>query len=224
MRTWVFASQKGGAGKSTLCTQLGVHAQQSGEKVAIIDIDPQGSAAQWAKVRGSEMPEVIKALPADLRKMISSAPAMGYTLLLVDTAPHTRADTVEAIKFADLIVCPTKSALFELEALKDTVTVLQLCERMRIALGVVNDILPVKETAMMVEYDHAIVAMQRLGLRACAQFLCHRKAYTDAIALGKGVTEFAPKDKASTEIKNLYKELVTLQPSNIVNLKEKARG
>jgi chromosome partitioning protein len=225
MRTWVFASQKGGAGKSTLCTQLGVFAQQSGERVAIVDIDPQGSAFEWSKLRGKDQrPEAIRALPSDLNKMVNAARDMDYSLLLVDTAPHVRADVVTAIRVADLIICPTKSAMFELEALKDTVAVLDLSKRRQVALGVVNGILPVKEQAMLAEYDHAIVAMQQLGLRACAQFICHRKAIIDAIGQGKGVTETEPKGKAANEIRLLYQELLSLQPSNIVHMKDKANG
>jgi len=40
-----FVQQKGGSGKSTICTNLAVHAEDNGETVLIIDLDPQSSAA-----------------------------------------------------------------------------------------------------------------------------------------------------------------------------------
>jgi chromosome partitioning protein len=43
MRTLVFAQQKGGVGKSILAASLGVAAQEAGEKVYLVDTDPQGS-------------------------------------------------------------------------------------------------------------------------------------------------------------------------------------
>ena len=41
------AGQKGGVGKTTLATCLAVAGQENGLKVAIFDIDDQGSASFW---------------------------------------------------------------------------------------------------------------------------------------------------------------------------------
>ncbi|HSM42332.1 MAG TPA: ParA family protein, partial [Afifellaceae bacterium] len=42
------AQQKGGSGKTTLAAHLAVAwAQQRGTRVAILDIDPQGSLGEW---------------------------------------------------------------------------------------------------------------------------------------------------------------------------------
>lgn len=220
MQVWTFASQKGGAGKSTLSTQLAVHAQEQGERVAIIDTDPQASSNGWGKLRGDRKPEVIAALPSDLREMVSAAPTMGYSLLIIDTAPHTRADTVEAIKLATMIICPTKAAPFEQMAMGDTAGVLELCGRTRDAIGLVNGIMPVKATAVAREYEEASQALKSLGLRVAATFVCHRQDIIDAIAQGKGVTETAKASKAANEIRALYEELKLLQPTNVVSLRD----
>ena len=48
MRVLAMASQKGGSGKTTLSGHLAVQAQLSGAgPVCLIDIDPQGSLADW---------------------------------------------------------------------------------------------------------------------------------------------------------------------------------
>ena len=48
MRVLALASQKGGSGKTTLSGHLAVQAQRSGAgPVVLIDIDPQGSLADW---------------------------------------------------------------------------------------------------------------------------------------------------------------------------------
>jgi chromosome partitioning protein len=44
------AQQKGGAGKTTLTAQLAVAFAGDGQRVALIDIDPQASLAQWHRV------------------------------------------------------------------------------------------------------------------------------------------------------------------------------
>ena len=49
MRTIAFVGQKGGSGKSTIASSLAVAAQAMGEKVCLVDMDPQGSLANWAQ-------------------------------------------------------------------------------------------------------------------------------------------------------------------------------
>ena len=52
MRTIAFVTQKGGSGKSTLASSLAVAAHEAGERVFIIDMDPQASLVKWSKARG----------------------------------------------------------------------------------------------------------------------------------------------------------------------------
>ena len=57
MRVLAMSSQKGGSGKTTLSGHLAVQAQLSGAgPVCLIDIDPQGSLADWWNEREADMP------------------------------------------------------------------------------------------------------------------------------------------------------------------------
>ena len=57
MRRIVLVQQKGGAAKTTLCVHLAVASEQGGSKTAIVDTDPQASAAQvWGQARGGTAP------------------------------------------------------------------------------------------------------------------------------------------------------------------------
>ena len=51
MHTIVFATHKGGCGRSTLAISLAVAAQEAGESVAIFDLDPKSCASRWGSKR-----------------------------------------------------------------------------------------------------------------------------------------------------------------------------
>ncbi len=57
MKTIVFASQKGGAGKTTLAAHLAVAAVKAGDgPCVLIDTDPQASLTDWWNGREDETP------------------------------------------------------------------------------------------------------------------------------------------------------------------------
>ena len=49
MKTIAILSNKGGAGKTTIVLHLAVAAERRGVTVAVIDLDPQASAAEWER-------------------------------------------------------------------------------------------------------------------------------------------------------------------------------
>ena len=59
MLTISLIAQKGGVGKTSVAKCLAVAFERAGVSTAIIDMDPQASAALWAKRREAEQPEVI---------------------------------------------------------------------------------------------------------------------------------------------------------------------
>ena len=51
MQTILVASSKGGAGKTTLSTQLAGHFAVNGKATVLVDADPQGSSTRWCEKR-----------------------------------------------------------------------------------------------------------------------------------------------------------------------------
>ena len=51
LRTLALISQKGGSGKTTLALALAAAHELVGGQAAVIDLDPQGSATVWGRLR-----------------------------------------------------------------------------------------------------------------------------------------------------------------------------
>jgi cellulose biosynthesis protein BcsQ len=116
MRTIAFVTQKGGSGKSTIASSLAVAAHEMKEKVCVIDMDPQGSLANWAKTRGSGDIEVIASGAARLPALLSSLERRGFTLAILDTPGAEGAASSAAMQVADLNIIPSRPSMFDLWA------------------------------------------------------------------------------------------------------------
>ena len=77
MKTISFISQKGGVGKTTLAIHLAVAFAADGLNVAILDLDPQASAAEWKDFREEEMPGVIAIPSSRLPKVLKELEGRG---------------------------------------------------------------------------------------------------------------------------------------------------
>jgi chromosome partitioning protein len=87
MKIIAIISQKGGAGKTTLAVHLAAAAAKAGHKSAVIDLDPQGTAASWGDRRVAEEPEVISGQAVRLPALLDAARENGAGFLVLDTAP-----------------------------------------------------------------------------------------------------------------------------------------
>ena len=116
----VLAATKGGCGKTTLTACLAVHAAAEGAKVAMLDLDPQGSLTRWWHLRGQ--PDNPALVPS-----VESPGAWDY--VLVDTPPGDP-DTVEdAIGAVDFAVLPTRVSALDVLAVEPTVAACRAAAR-----------------------------------------------------------------------------------------------
>ena len=58
MRTILVLNAKGGSGKTTVATNLAGFYASEGAKVALVDLDPQGSSLDWLSARDPERPKI----------------------------------------------------------------------------------------------------------------------------------------------------------------------
>ncbi|WP_281969101.1 AAA family ATPase [Roseovarius nanhaiticus] len=120
------ATQKGGAGKSTISIHLAVQAMRSKKnaQVILLDLDPQGAVADWAQLREVEDPIVLQAMPGNLSAYLSQAQEDGADYVVIDTPPRAGGTIDAAIRAADLVVIPIRPGPFDIKAAADTVEIM----------------------------------------------------------------------------------------------------
>ena len=88
LRVLALASQKGGSGKTTLSGHIAVQAQRAGAgPVVLIDIDPQGSLADWWNEREAEYPAFAQTTVSRLANDLAVLRQQGFKLAVIDTPP-----------------------------------------------------------------------------------------------------------------------------------------
>jgi chromosome partitioning protein len=201
------AQQKGGAGKTTLAVNLAVEFLSRGQRVALLDTDPQGSLGRWYMARRDGLG--VEGLE------FSTASAWGVSyeceklrktsdLVVVDTPPKVDADLRPALREADLVLIPVSSSHVDLWAVDG---VLDLVAREgRRAMVVLNrwkaGTRLADEVAQAAE-GKAEIAMARLGARV---------AFAETLGQGQGVADGA-NTPAKREVAALGTELLAaLQP------------
>jgi chromosome partitioning protein len=117
MFTILVANPKGGAGKSTIATNLAAYLAGKRQRVVVKDMDRQRSAARWLARRPRGFPEVRGALPDTDPKIIADyAPQW----LIIDAAAGTHdAALAELVKEADAVLVPVAASTFDFEATAD---------------------------------------------------------------------------------------------------------
>jgi chromosome partitioning protein len=201
VKTIAVISQKGGNGKTTLAIHLATLAAES-HKVILMDLDPQGSAIEWASRRGDRPPDITPAHPASLGKEIERAGADGYTFGVIDTAPHADHAALQAARAADLVVIPCRPAIFDIAAISAT---LDLCKLANKQAAVVINSAPIRSRVV----QEAIEAIEEKGGVVCPVIIRQRVAFQHCLIDGRTAGEFEPGGAAANEIAELLAHLQT---------------
>ena len=197
METIAIISQKGGAGKTTLALHLAVASARAGRNTAIIDLDPQASAAKWADRREAEIPVVFSAHASRLTHEMKRVEESGGEVLILDTAPHSDSAALEAAKAADLVLVPCRPAILDIEAITNT---LDLVGTTKTPVFVVMNAV----AAQGREAEEAAEAIAALNVSVCPVQFVNRVAFSRALISGESAQEYEPDGKAAQEIEQLH--------------------
>ena len=197
MKTLAILSRKGGTGKTTLATHLSVAAERAGQTTALIDLDPQASAAKWRDNRTGDTPAVISTHSERLEHILKLAAENGATLAILDTAPHTETAALDAARAADMALVPCKPALIDLQAIASTIDVVRLA---KVPAHIILNAVPARGELA----EQAREAVENYDLPCAPCEIGHRIGFVHAYNAGLTVQESEPKSKATREINALY--------------------
>ena len=140
MKVIVVANPKGGAGKSTLSTNIAGYLARQGHQVMLGDADTQQSSKFWLSQRPDTLPPVATwEYEADL--VLTAKPPRGTTHVVIDTPGGMQGWRLqEVVQRADKVIVPIMPSIFDMQATHNFLTRLkELTAKIPTEVGVVGN-------------------------------------------------------------------------------------
>jgi chromosome partitioning protein len=202
-------TQKGGAGKTTLATNLAVALAEDGGKVLLIDADRQRTALDWFAVRseGGDYNGKVTVVGIDndtIHKQIGNL-AEGYDHVIVDGPPRAEKVDRSAMMAADFVLVPVQPSSADVWAAETTIKVIEEARTFRPDLKaalVVNRKIP--NTVL----GNAILDLLReFPVKTLKTTVGQRVVFAESLGRGGSVLEDAANGPAADEMRALVREL-----------------
>jgi len=197
-RIITLAQQKGGSGKTTIAAHLAVALMRAGNRVALLDVDPQGSLGEWFEAREEWRGEGETGL--DFRtasgwgaRREARSLAREFDVVVIDTPPKSDLESRPAIEAANLVVVPIQPTPVDLWATEPTLAMIAR-EGARSML-IINRV--VRRASLTTEM---LAAIDDLGHLAARTLVGNRVSFAASMGRGATVMETDPTGKGAAEV------------------------
>jgi chromosome partitioning protein len=181
------ASSKGGAGKSTVATNLAAYYSVDGKNTVLVDADRQGSSLRWSGKRALHANAVL-GLPGLRRDWHRQVPDDAQRVIIDSAAGIRASDVADYLDHVDVIVVPVLPSAIDLEATEPflaEIAELPRIKRGKVAVGVIaNRLKPWTNASQL-----AIEEMKAFPFPVVAE-LRDTQGYVLANALGKSIFDY----------------------------------
>jgi chromosome partitioning protein len=195
-------SSKGGSGKTTVSQCLAVEALRQGLAAAIIDADPQRSAAEWGEQRdsaGLDAPAVIALGSKRLAVVLADLQKRGAGMVIIDTPPHSAPAINAALDVSTGSVMVTRPNPMDIRALEATWTIVS---RMKKPTAAVFTQAPPGNRARALGLARG--RLEELSIPYCPTPISYTLSFPYAQAEALAVQEREPTGKARAEIAEIW--------------------
>jgi chromosome partitioning protein len=195
-------AQKGGVGKTTFTQCLAVEALRQGLAAAIIDTDPQKSAAEWGSQREQakiEAPAVIAIGSRSLRMVVKELQERGATFIVIDTPPHSAPAINAALEVSTAAALVTRPNPMDIRALEATWAIVG---RLRKPAATIFTQAPPGTRARALALAQG--RLKELGIPTCPTPLSYTLSYPYAQAEALAVQEREPTSRARAEVAEVW--------------------
>lgn len=214
-------TEKGGSGKSTFVTNMGVYWAQQGSKVLIVDLDPQRSATMWSQVR-AHLAQTSESALAQVEVAYLEGQTLGnllnslradYDMILLDVPGADNSLLRLALMQADLAVIPTTVGGFDYLTSAHTMKLVREAQELRAEhpqLTELRAVLFLNQTrkssvgarGLKNHYQGALD-----GITLCKSEFGFLDDFWSAAQQGMGVLELNGQGSAASQVRKLGKEL-----------------
>jgi len=199
------AQQKWGTGKTTIAAHIAVSFAQTGRRVAIIDIDPQGSLSRWHALREKKFGigytglYFVASSGWRIEGVINNLQnKMDY--IIIDAPPHTETESKSAIRASNLVIVPMQPSPTDLWATEATINFAK-SENIPAKI-LINRYNPTSKISKEI--------IRQLNAEVFKNTIGNRVAFSSCFLTGVTVTETQPNSSAAIEIKNFVKEILEI--------------
>ena len=197
---------KGGVGKTTLAVNLAILRANAGRDVLLVDGDEQRTALTFTDLRSEQMGQpgytAVSLQGSALRTQVRQL-ASKYDDIIIDVGGRDTGSLRAALNITDTLLVPVQPRSFDIWAVDQMAELVaearEINDHLR-ALIVLN-----AADAQGHDNEDAAQALNEIqGLEMLNAVIGRRKAFPNAAASGRAVTEYTPRDpKAVEELCNL---------------------